>query len=328
MTPLSSSTDPDLSPSLTSMVSVSSNSPDSAGVTNPPDSAATNPPDSARVVNPVAAALHAGAEDKDVSWTRRFMGALPWSALAATMIVSLRVLTVAHLNLPTALQLVSLTDTAKVLLGLAVLFFEPFLIVVALYVHLVCSETLHDVIKAARSKMPFEVSNRSIFFAFMWPLVVVMAFAFFATRGGLLILIGVALWTFQRAWIDSKPSDPASSPGTRPKPSLAFRLTLIIAGMILMGVGFAMVALDDTPWLPPEQIVLVNGSVMVGYVVAESNSELTVLRDSDRSIITVSASQVRSQTLCQIGAPSGSGDWFVRLDWGTGPKLPTCASGR
>ncbi len=254
------------------------------------------------------------------------MGALPWSALAATMIVSLRILTVAHLNLSIALQLISLTDTPKVLLGLAILFFEPLLIVLALYVHLVCTETLGDAVRAARSKVPFEISNRSLAFAFLWPPVMVMAVAFFATRAGLLLLIGAALWTVQRVWLDTKPPEPGSPSKVRPKPSLGFHLFLIITGTILVGVGFAMVALDDTPWLPPERIVLTNGTIIVGYVVAESNSQLTILQNSDRSIINMSTSQVRSQRLCTIGASSGSGNLFVRLYWGAGPEVPACTT--
>src|ERR1022692_2668269 len=120
------------------------------------------PPDDKGITNPLTTALQTGTKDRSDSSARRFMTALPSGALVATLIVSLRILTVAHLNLSIALQLVTLTDTTKVLLGLAVILFEPLIICVALYVHLACTETLGEIITCARSKRPINVSNRSL----------------------------------------------------------------------------------------------------------------------------------------------------------------------
>lgn len=290
---------------------------------------ASGSPDGQGVINPLAATLEIGSETKVAPPVRRFMAALPWSALAAAFIVSLRILAVAHLNLSIALQLVALTNTAQVLLGLAVIMFQSLLLVVALYVQLVCTETLSDVIKSMRSKKSVNISNRSLFFIFLWPPAAVLALAFFANTEGLLILVGLILWTFQRAWIDTKPStQPAPAPRTTRKRSRGFRVILIITGTIMIGIGFGMVCLNDTPWLPPERILLTNEKVVVGYVVAQSGPELTVLLNSDRSLITLSTSQINSQMLCQLGGQFGGSDLFVRLVWKSSPNVPACATGQ
>jgi hypothetical protein len=289
----------------------------------------TAPSDSGRIANPLTAALAVRKDPEVMPSARRFVGVLPWSALAASLIVTLRILMVAHLNLSIALQLVTLTDTSKVLLGLAIIMFIPLLIFVALYVHLACIEILKDAIERARLKLPVDLPNRSLFFIFLWPFVAVLAFAFLASGSGLVALIGLILWSIQRLWIDTKSSgSPRSTPAVDKKPPFGFRIFLITSGLILMGVGFASICLNDTPWMPPERIILTNGSVVIGYVVAESNSEITILRNSDRSIITLPPTQVRSQVLCELAMSSGGKDLFVKLAWGRSPEVPLCLTSK
>jgi hypothetical protein len=304
-------------------------SPDRDAVIHLPDSEdVIEPSREGDVVNPIASILETGSEPIIAPSARRFMSVLPWSALAAAFIVSLRILTVAHLNLSVALQLVVLTNTAQVLLGLAVIMFQPVLVIVALYVFLVCTETLHDAVKSVRSKKFVIISSRSLFFIFFLPPVGVLAIAFFSNTGGLLCLGGALFWILQRGWIDSRPSiESSSTPQARKKPGHTHRVLLIVVGVLMMGYGFSQVLLNDVPWLPPERIVLTNDTVMVGYIVSESNSDLTILRDSDRSIITLPTNKVKDQILCQIGGASGGSDFFVQLAWKSIPKVPACVTG-
>jgi hypothetical protein len=122
---------------------------------------------------------------------KRWLSIVPWSALAATFIVTLRILSVAHLNTQVALRLVQLTDVAQVLLGLAIVVFPTMVVVAALYVHLGCIYALTDMIKSARTKVPMNPPPRALAFFLLWPPLAAMAIAFVPLFPGLLILIGV-----------------------------------------------------------------------------------------------------------------------------------------
>ena len=293
----------------------------------------------ASIENPIEMVLRRGAPGDDGPSIRGVASSLPWGALAAALIVSLRVWSVAHLNLSVALQLLTLTDASKVLLGLAVVTLPSIMIFVALYVHAVCTEILTGAIKSARSKEPVHFPNRSLLFFLLWAPVVAVAIAFVSLVSGALIVAGGLLLTIQRLVVGSRPKPRAEEPaphpevGSKPKPkaeepaphpemTFRYRVTLIMVGLALIGFGFTLTCFDDTPWLPPDQITLTNGAVVVGYVAAESSSEFTVLLNSDRNIIDIPATEVKRQELCQFGN-SGA---VAQLFWGRrNPTVPTCA---
>jgi hypothetical protein len=278
------------------------------------------------IVSPIQWALYGG---KSEGQTRKIFSSLPWAAFAATLFVSLRIWSVAHLNLPVALQLVELTDTNKVLLGLAVVLLPTLILGAALYVHLVCTESLTDLVKSARAKEPPRLSNRALAFAFLWLPVVFVALAFIPTSSALLILPGMALLTVSRVTSRSRPEKGASSndsPDSKAGIPYRFRIIFVFIGLIGIGIGFFLIALDDTPWLPAEQIGLTNRATMVGYVAAQSDSQLTILIDSGRNITTVSMTDVRYRRLCQISKPAGGNTLIARLFWGHDSTTPLCPS--
>lgn len=261
--------------------------------------------------------------------TRSVFHSLPWSAFAAALFVSLRIWSVAHLNLPVALQLVELTDTSKVLLGLTVVLFPTLVLFMALYVHLVCTESLADVLRSARTKKPVRLSNRGLIFIFLWLPIIFTAFAFIPISSVLLIVPGIALLTVSRVASRSRPAeDSDSSSKSAPSVPYAFRIVIVVGGMIGIGIGFFLMALDDTPWLPAEQIGLAGKAVVVGYVAAQSDSQLTVLLNGSRNIIVVPTADVQYRKLCQISKPAGGNTFIARLFWGHNSTTPLCTSSR
>jgi hypothetical protein len=300
------------------------------------------------VNNPIETAVRWGTSDGTRLSARGFADKVPWAALTATLIVSLRVWSVAHLNLAVALQLVELTSTANVLLGLAVAILPTIMIILALYVHFVCTESLTQAIRCARTKAPVHMGNRALAFFLAWPPVVVIALAFSSVPSGLLIVGGVLALTIEWIRRGSKPvkirelpeagrhespqvnteevSESATEKDSKARQEISFgyRMVLIIAGLLIAGVGFSQIIFDDTPWLPPEQIALTNGTVIVGYIAASSSSSLTVLLNSDRDIVTIPESKVEASTLCQMSEHR----MIAQLFWGSSPAVPECSTSR
>jgi hypothetical protein len=258
---------------------------------------------------------------------RAWLSILPWSALAATFIVTLRVLSVAHLNTQVALELVQLTDVSKVLLGLAVVVFPTMVVAVALYVHLGCAYALKDVVKSARMKTEIDLPGRALVFALLWPPSIALAIAFVPLFPGVFILLGVIILTVVLVAYGSKPRL-SLNPGTATVPgkglSYRLRIVYVVLGLVLSSIGFAMLAFDDTPWLPAERISLSNGTTVIGCVAAESSSQLIVLRNRDRSIITLPVALVRSSVLCEVGSPLGGNHLIAQLFWSHNPVTPRC----
>ena len=259
--------------------------------------------------------------------SRRWLSVLPWSALGATFIVTLRVISVAHLNTEVALQLVQLTDTSKVLFGLAVVVFPDMVITAALYVHFGFTYVLRDIIKAARSRKQVNLPGRALAFALLWPPAIVLAIAFVPTFPGLFILVGVIVLTVVSV---IRGTSPARSPNVGAasvrEGGLSYRLRFIYItiGLALACVGVAMIAFDDTPWMPAEKLNLTNGRTVVGYVAAQSSSELVILLNSSRSIVTVPVDLVRSSSLCQVGKPLGGNQLIAQLFWHDNSTVPLC----
>lgn len=80
-------------------------------------------------------------------------------------------------------------------------------------------------------------------------------------------------------------------------------LTMAVRGFMLLLIAGSVIGLsiDDTPWLPTEEIGLADGSVLTGYVLSDTATQLTVLVHSPRSARIVESKDVTSRQYCQGG---------------------------
>jgi hypothetical protein len=68
----------------------------------------------------------------------------------------------------------------------------------------------------------------------------------------------------------------------------------------IIAVLLVIFLLPDTMWLPPEALTLNDDQSLVGYVLAESDAELRVLRESDRTVLAVDRVDVHDRQLCEL----------------------------
>jgi hypothetical protein len=106
---------------------------------------------------------------------------------------------------------------------------------------------------------------------------------------------------------------------------------------ILLGIVIALAPIVlQRPWLPVQALSLRNGSTAVGYVLGESQGEVVVMYDQDRSIIFLNPVEIRHHEIC-AGPPRTAGairavpqitvqrsvlGWLL---WGNDvPRYPAC----
>ena len=81
------------------------------------------------------------------------------------------------------------------------------------------------------------------------------------------------------------------------------------------------------PWLPAEMITSTSGQSIVGYVLADSGTTLTVLMDDNRAIYYYPDTTVTKRQICEIGQAGKMQPLIVILPAGTGPsQTPECRS--
>jgi hypothetical protein len=82
---------------------------------------------------------------------------------------------------------------------------------------------------------------------------------------------------------------------------------LLRAQTILLGVviGLAPIVLQR-PWLPVQAVSLRDGSTAVGYVLGESEGQMVLMSDQDRSIVFLDPQKIRQREIC-AGPPRTAG---------------------
>jgi hypothetical protein len=81
------------------------------------------------------------------------------------------------------------------------------------------------------------------------------------------------------------------------------------------------------PWLPAEMITLTSGQIIVGYVLADSGSFITVLMNDNRSVYYYPDSAVAGRQVCEIGQAEQGQPLIGLLPAGTRPSaIPQCRS--
>lgn len=61
-----------------------------------------------------------------------------------------------------------------------------------------------------------------------------------------------------------------------------------------------IVLASDQPWLPAQRLTLASGEPIVGFVVAEEEDSITVMRDSDRVVVRIPSREVSDRAYCTL----------------------------
>jgi hypothetical protein len=81
------------------------------------------------------------------------------------------------------------------------------------------------------------------------------------------------------------------------------------------------------PWLPAEIITFTSGKSIVGYVLADSGTTLTVLMNDNRAVYYYPDTTLTKRQVCKIGQAGQMRPLIVILPAGTGPsQTPECRS--
>ena len=82
---------------------------------------------------------------------------------------------------------------------------------------------------------------------------------------------------------------------------------LLRAQSILLGVLIAMTPIVlQRPWLPVQSVTFRDGSTTVGYVLGESEGQIVVMSDQDRTITFLDPKEIRKREIC-TGPPRTGG---------------------
>jgi len=102
--------------------------------------------------------------------------------------------------------------------------------------------------------------------------------------------------------------------------------TLYVAAYALLFL--LIVATNNVPWIPPERIETSNANSVVGYVLNETDTDVTVLTVANRQIIHLSPGVVISRTVCDESGVIYGGIYVENLPTflfgGNNPNYPPC----
>jgi hypothetical protein len=90
--------------------------------------------------------------------------------------------------------------------------------------------------------------------------------------------------------------DPKTGVGSAQRKLMRVALALICAAL------FSLMA-SPQPWVPPEQLVLTNGTIRTGYVIGDQGDSKVVLWRKDRKINVVRNDDLKSRSICQTQKP-------------------------
>jgi len=239
-------------------------------------------------------------------------------SVAIPLSLAAKIVAVAHGDQSKAASIATESDKAKIVFGLGVQLLPPLLLLIG---SLLADEVLARSLKRAllrevRSSSIRDVPLLDLVFALallllmllgvrllIWPYEVLLL-----VFGGYVICFypfaRLLLWTLRRRRRKKSRSisNTAAYPAAGPKkasiladPKKLYNFSTI--GFLLTFFISCYGALDDTPWLPPNNVT-VQGKTYVAYVLYEEFGNVTLLRDSDRNVLYFKEEDVGGRTVC------------------------------
>ena len=235
--------------------------------------------------------------------------------------VATKVLVVARGSLSTAEEIVSVSSQWTIVSGTLLIFFPVLIVSINLVAQLVLTISLLDhlqhrpMTRWAEEKLALGVAA---FVISLGLILVITPLLDLGEVAAYLLTNAGWVWTFQRNEADKK---------TRQPPNSVRRLYWGLFATIL-GQACILLAIS-IPWLAPQQIILTTGhthKAFTAYILQDSDGEITLLLDANRTIMPVPQRSIRREQLCRLSDKdlTQGESLFQWLGATSGPKLPKC----
>jgi hypothetical protein len=223
---------------------------------------------------------------------------------ASTVLVALRLISVAKFNPETAYGILQASGTGNVIIGTLISLIPSIAIIVALY--LISMRALSP---SVRTTPEAEFTRWTLIFmlALIALLTIPLRYVIYAGPG---ILIFLAL--ILAVAIRTKRSVPASETGERSAPAsetgetrflqerrwgkkgtaAAIFSAFLVAFIVMLGV------VASPPWMPAERLTLNNHQKIIGYVLAQTQEGLTFMQAGSMNITQYEPGVVKDQVFC------------------------------
>jgi len=224
------------------------------------------------------------------------LGALALGA-GSTVLVALRLISVAKFNPETAYAILQASGTGNVIIGTVISLIPSIAIIAALYL------ILARVLSQSHQTTPqAEFARWTLIFmlALIALLTIPLRYVIYAGPG-ILVFLGtiLAIVIIKRR---AKKEVPASETGETdsflernqgPKgTAIAIFAALLIAFIVMLGV------VASPPWMPAERLTLNNHQKVIGYVLAETQDGLTFMQAGSMNITQYNPGFVKGQVFC------------------------------
>ncbi len=238
--------------------------------------------------------------------------------------VAAKVLVVARGSLPTAEEIVSISNQWTIISGTLLIFFQDVVTAINLIAQVALTITGMNYIRHrtmtrwAWERLALEAA------AFIISLLLTVAVTpFFNVVLLVAYLFGNGAWLYTFAH--------SKHLVKLPKPPRPVSTLYLGAFGVIVGESCLLLALS-TPWLAPQAIILNSDfghKPFTAYVLQDTNGQVTLLLGASRTILSVDQSDVRMEQLCQLSDKdiTQGRSLLQLLGSASGPQLPTCPSG-
>jgi hypothetical protein len=218
-----------------------------------------------------------------------------------------KIITVSRMDLTVAQVLATQSNPSTVVFGALLLFF-PLIPIAGMNVSLLLlsrewARSTRGTFKANRGvRVLFAAAAFGAFLSlgayatpravFLGSLVITLGAPLFAA----IVAAVRAAWKHRRKYARSLSRLPREQQAWRHKIGLAFAVIYVV-GTVLQSLP---IVVSDVAWLPPRQIRLVESPGFVGYEISRTDEAVSLLREVDRKVVEVRASEIVSADPCRL----------------------------
>ena len=229
------------------------------------------------------------------SWMSNLhLGALGLGA-ASTVLVALRLLSVARLNPETAYGILQAGGTGNVLIGTVMSLVPSIAIIGGLYL------VLARVFSRAGKPNPLvEFARWTVVFALLIIALLTIPFRYAYVAAPVLIVFVITIMMIKRiirADADGKTEYWLDRNWGRRGTYAAVLFAFLVALLLMFGVVFS------PPWMPAERLTLNNHQTITGYVLSQTSDGATVMQAKSRKITYYAPGAIKGQAICSNAPP-------------------------
>jgi hypothetical protein len=211
------------------------------------------------------------------------IGALIFGA-ASTILVALRLLSVARFNPETAYGILQASGTTTVLIGTVISLIPSIAIIAASCL------VLRQIFRGIRESSPAREDNPALEFT-IWGSIFILALIAllttplrYAIAGAIVVAFLLVVWIFRKQ-IDRGRNGPVGG-------VMAIASACLVALLLMFGVVLS------PPWMPAERLSFNNARQVTGYILAQTSSGVTVMQIKSREILYYGPNALTGQSMC------------------------------